>query len=242
MQWTAIWGWIWFQIQWIWHLTHTEKFWVAFSAIATLVAAAYTARMAQLTKRTLIATRDAIKESRAEFVDSAKSTERHHQETYRPILTLRHPAATATAIAAARQLVISGPRIDDKEDVAIFNIIGRIENIGLGPALVVRMHIRPEGRPIPQGTFELSPVKAGGTLENRTYQLLFYLAHNFNAEDAKRLPGGLWQIVLEYQDVFGNEFHTTHFKSAFMPWTSACKGRAPDRIPERAPWEGSPGN
>lgn len=220
MHWTAIWGWIWLQIQWAWHLVHTEKFWVAFSAIATSVAAAYTARMANLTKRTLIVTRDAMKESRAEFVDSARSTERHHQETYRPILTLRHPAA-ATAIAAARQLVISTSRIDDKESVAIFNVVGRIENIGLGPALVVRMHIRPEGRSIPQGTFELSPVKAGRAMENQTHQLRLFLAHNFNAEDAKRVTGGLWQIVLEYQDVFGNEFHTAHFKSAFMPWTSA---------------------
>ncbi|QWY77985.1 hypothetical protein [Ferrovum myxofaciens] len=52
-----------------------------------------------------------------------------------------------------------------------------------------------------------------------------------NYEDRKfgfRLPSGqeseipidaFWEIVLKYEDVFGNKFHTVHTKDALHPWT-----------------------
>jgi len=38
-------------------------------------------------------------------------------------------------------------------------------------------------------------------------------------------------LVLEYEDVFGNTFHTIHSKHLGEPWTRVGRGPAPDLSP-----------
>ena len=39
----------------------------------------------------------------------------------------------------------------------------------------------------------------------------------FNEADFQMGPGSAWKIILEYEDVFGQQFHTTHQKNPQQP-------------------------
>jgi hypothetical protein len=45
--------------------------------------------------------------------------------------------------------------------------------------------------------------------------------------DAQSAPGEDWELLLEYEDVFGRVFHTVHPKNPQRPWTAIGRGPAP---------------
>lgn len=49
----------------------------------------------------------------------------------------------------------------------------------------------------------------------------------FNGVDVQLAPNEHWEIVLEYEDVFGRIFHTIHSKNSMSPWTIIGIGPAP---------------
>lgn len=107
---------------------------------------------------------------------------------------------------------------------------GVLKNIGKGPALNVRCTLEflgVEGYGI---TTELTPVGAGERLDFTVQPLRVVptLNASFNETDLHISPGSGWKIFLEYEDVFGRCFRTTHVKNPQEPWTVV--GRCPATI------------
>jgi hypothetical protein len=82
----------------------------------------------------------------------------------------------------------------------------------------------------------MTPLSANGWYGDRQTPIQFRLSKQ-NYTDRKfgfRLPDSeidvrpidaVWEIVLEYEDVFGNKFHTVHTRDALHPWTKVGIGR-----------------
>ena len=107
---------------------------------------------------------------------------------------------------------------------------GTIRNIGAGPAISGRMTLRVRGLegygPDP---FVLPPIATGESYGNVGEHIPVPIPHHpkFNETDAQLAPGGHWEVVLEYEDVFGRLFHTVHTKNPQLPWTMIRRGPAP---------------
>lgn len=78
-------------------------------------------------------------------------------------------------------------------------------------------------------TRELSPIAKNETRGCKDDPILIPVVFhdNFNRADFAMAQGPLWEIFLEYQDVFGRVFHTRHTKNPQEPWTVCGDGPAP---------------
>jgi hypothetical protein len=76
---------------------------------------------------------------------------------------------------------------------------------------------------------ELAPMQAGESMGDANHPLGVRLLpqQDFNDADVQLSTGTLWELLLEYEDVFGNRFHTIHSKIPLQPWTVCGKGPAP---------------
>lgn len=194
--------------------------WTAVSAIATGVAALATAAaaiatawMASMTKRSL------------------QQVEKHHQDSYRPILAI---APSDDAIPIDRSTLLKLAPISPGAFESTYIIAGLLTNIGVGPALNVRLVLRIMGIEGYGISRELTPVP---TRENRgesdySFRVSFQPHGGFNDADAQLSTGPSWEIILEYEDVFGHRFHTIHSKNPQIPWTVCGTGSPP---PGRSP-------
>lgn len=178
--------------------------WTAIASIATAVAAGFTAWMVNLTKRGLEQNRD------------------HHQDEYRPMLVfVPHHGASPEARIHALQAIPVPPTL---------RFWGAIRNIGTGPAISGKMKLRVGGLegygPDP---FDLPPIAAGETYGKAGQHIPVPITHHphFNETDVRLAPGERWEIELEYEDVFGRIFHTSHTKNPQLPWTTIGRGPAP---------------
>jgi len=104
-----------------------------------------------------------------------------------------------------------------------------LKNIGRGPALNCRMTIRFQGIQGYGVTRGLSPVGAGGELKSDGQPLLIPVnfGPGFEDVDFLRGPAAGWQILLEYEDLFGQVFHTVHRSDPRVSWTALGQGWAP---------------
>jgi len=93
-----------------------ESFWIAISALSTLVLAFFTWRLAQ-------ETRDLVRSS----ITEVSSSERHHRESLSPYLVL--------------ELMLGGSNQTD----AMHWIRGSIRNIGNGLATDIELYVNPQG-------------------------------------------------------------------------------------------------
>ncbi|HUX28077.1 MAG TPA: hypothetical protein VMV39_04785 [Terracidiphilus sp.] len=77
--------------------------------------------------------------------------------------------------------------------------------------------------------FDLPPIAAGEAYGKVGEHIPVPTPHRpqFNETDAQLAPGEHWEIVLEYEDVFGRTFHTSHTKNPQLPWTTIGRGPAP---------------
>jgi len=178
--------------------------WTAIGSIATAAAAAFTAWMASLTKKGL------------------EQGGEHHQDGFRPILVfVPYHGASQEARAHVLQVVAGQPTM---------KFWGTIRNIGAGPAINGTMKLRIRGIEVyGPDPFNLPPIAALEFFGTTGEHIPVPISHHphFNETDAQLAPGEHWEIVLDYEDVFGRQFHTIHSKNPQLPWTTTGRGLAP---------------
>lgn len=192
--------------------------WNAVIAICTAAAAVFTAVMA-------FYTRVAIKRGQQQFRDAQQRDDARHQDAYRPLVVLEPFGGVE---AESRIHIVAFDRSSHLRTLRLFKIACVVRNIGVGPALNVRLAFRAMGKPDYGFTQELVPVGAGETQGNTTHALEIWVqpTPSFNDADIAQASGTGWELVLEYEDVFGNRFHTIHRKNPQVPWTECGKGEA----------------
>lgn len=147
---------------------------------------------------------------------------RQHQDALRPLLALVpfdgvDPLDRSTLLSPR---LISGPLGGERS----FNIQCALENIGAGPALNVKVYFRFMNQKNYGVSRELAPLAAGETRGDVQHPLSIPLrpSQTFNEADFSFAAGTSWTIGLEYEDMFGNHFQTTHSKDPRLPWTFAA--------------------
>ena len=122
-----------------------------------------------------------------------------------------------------------------------------VRNVGAGPALNVKIMFRfldMNGYTTP--AWELSPLRAGEIRggENEPLRVPIKFESGFNEADFSQVPGKLWEIVLLYEDIFGDTFYSVHHKRPLQlenlyrtsdrafaappqSWVTFGKGKAP---------------
>lgn len=185
--------------------------WTTFESIASGVGSLATAAAAGFTAWMVFLTKNGIEQNRDQ-----------HRDTFRPMLVfIPHHGASQEARAKVVQVIASQP---------IMKFWGTIRNIGAGPAINGAMKLRIRGLegygPDP---FNLPPIAALEFYGKVGENIPVPIPHRpwFNETDAQLAPGEHWEIVLEYEDVFGRIFHTSHTKNPQLPWTTIGRGPAP---------------
>lgn len=202
--------------------------WEAITAIGTAAAAVFTAIMAWFTRKAIRDGQGQRQEANDHFSKTREQDKRHHEDTFRPLVVLT-PSNPSDAID--RQDILSSI---PHSALGYVLIQCAVNNIGVGPALNIRLHVRCDRRMGFGPSRELVPLAADGSFNDGRGRIeipVIYKA-DFNSADLKNLPSGLWLLVLEYEDVFGNTFHTLHSKHFGEPWTYVGRGKAPDTTPQ----------
>jgi len=199
--------------------------WEAGTAIATGAAAVFTAVMAWFTRRSIV-------ESHTQYEKTRAQSEQHHQDAFRPVLVL---APRSGIDQLDRSNLLWDLPAKPQETTRAFETPCVLRNIGTGPALNVRMGVRLMGIEGYGISREVIPLRAGGETAGTEGHLRmeFRLRDDFNAADVDFAKGLGWEVLLEYEDVFGNTFHTIHRKNPQMPWTECGKGQAPGSLASR---------
>lgn len=202
---------------------HSEHFWDGITAVSTAAAAVFTAVMARFTFRAIREGQGQRRDTNEHFEETRKQGEKHHQDGFRPLLTLS-PLYGMDLLQRGNLLTTTA-----QNGRGVFCINCALRNIGPGPALNVRLTIRASGQFGDVATRELSPLEAGGTgKQDVSIEVPVIFTDQFNTSDFGAAPGGLWTIVLNYEDVFGNAFHTLHSKNSMDPWCRVGKGPLPE--------------
>ncbi|WP_139351692.1 hypothetical protein [Rhodanobacter sp. C06] len=207
------------------NLFHSFGRWEGITAISTAAAAIFTAVMAYLTRKAIKEGQGQRKDTNDHFAATRAQDKQHHEDSFRPLLVL---AQTDIADTVNRDGTIRVLANDSKSGLVVIKCV--IRNIGMGPALNVRLHLRSDGRTGFGPTRELAPIAGGGEYgdSKERLEILAYYHDGFNNTDLANAGRGLWILVLEYEDIFGNSFHTLHCKDRSQPWARAGRGRAPD--------------
>ena len=195
------------------------------SAYSTAAAAVATSIVALLTYKALRDGQRQRKESKKQFTDTQEATERHHQDSFRPVVVL--------APSNPMDTLVGSNLVSADANVKIIKLECTALNIGSGAALNLKLSVRGEGRTGFGASRALSPMAAGDTLKNRNDHILINVQFNdqFNIADLSNLPHGYWVVAIEYEDIFGNRFHTLHHRNAALPWARVGRGPAPDTTP-----------
>lgn len=202
---------------------HSDHFWDGITAVSTAAAAVFTAVMARFTFKAIREGQRQRHDTNEHFEETRKQDEQHHQDSYRPLLTLS--PIYGMDLLQRRNLLRTG----QKNGQSVFFINCALRNVGPGPALNVRLTVRAPDQFGNVANRELSPLEAGGIgKEDAAIEVPVIFTNQFNTADLENTPGGLWTIVLDYEDVFGNAFHTLHSKNAMDPWCRVGKGPLPD--------------
>lgn len=193
--------------------------WYANTTFWTGAAAVFTAVMAGFTGWSIVA-------SQRQQRRALQQSDQHHQDGFRPVLILRphdgvDPLDRGALLRAEKDPGTDGSRV--------FVINAALQNVGVGPALNIRLTLRVM-EIVGYGTSrELAPLKAGEMRGDREHPLRIplWLHDGFNSADFQSATNPIWTLILEYKDVFGHDCHTIHSKNPLQPWTVCDKGPAP---------------
>jgi hypothetical protein len=199
--------------------------WDAITAISTAAAAVFTALMAWFTRKAILEGQDQRREANDRFAKTRRQDKQHHEDGFRPLLVLG-PNGDNESIDRQSLLTVMPSGFGLLADCVL-------RNIGTGPALNIRLSVRGEG---PEGfgpSCELSPLAASDTFKGREGHIKIGPVYTeaINRTDMQNLPNGLWVLVLEYEDIFGNPFYTMHAKERGKPWTTVGRGNPPSTTP-----------
>jgi hypothetical protein len=132
-----------------------------------------------------------------------------------------------------------------------------LRNVGTGPALKLRIKFRfPDMKGWTTEPWELSPLGAGESRGGENTPLLVpvriddqFTGFSFASMDFYTVTGKLWEIWLEYEDVFGRRFCAVHHKKPVqaenqkpIPGSADRRGLSPMYYSPPRPWVAFPKN
>jgi hypothetical protein len=174
-----------------------------------------------------------------------KNDDQHHQTQFRPICVLTpfdgvDPRHWRDELLAILNSPIQG--------FGIIEINCLLRNIGSGPAINVAVLFRFQDMAgYTTDPWELSPLAVGecrGGKDDPLHVPVQFRTH-FNTADFAQVPGKAWELILVYDDIFGNSFYSLHRKRPLQldqsyreadaseivaptqPWVTLGKGKAP---------------
>lgn len=170
--------------------------------------------------------------------------ERQHRDRFKPICLLAPYDGVDSWNRRGDLLEVALPAPDNPScgTVAIRCVLG---NVGAGPALKLRLKFRfPNREGWTTNAWELSPLAAKESIGNTDAPLRvpIKLQPAFTATDLSTITGDLWEIWLEYEDVFGKPFHSIHRKApvdtdlSTATWTTAGPDQQPRASLRPIPW------
>jgi hypothetical protein len=180
--------------------------WAALGALATAAAALVTAWMAAMTRQ------------------SIRQTQKHHRDVFRPLVVLMPYDGIDPQ---DRKGLIEFKGASDGNEAHALWLHGTLQNIGVGPALNLRLQLAVMNPDDIRAVCELSPMKASELRQGPKHnpggqcplKVPVQLSQRFNDTDFQMAPNGPWSISLEYEDVFGQRFRTCHASSRHASWT-----------------------
>ncbi len=167
-----------------------------------------------------------------------EETERQHRDRLKPICLLA-PYSGVDAWNRRATLIEATAPAPDNPSCGTVVIRCVLRNVGLGPALKLRLKFRfLDMNGWTSEPWELSPLGAGETCGGEAEPLLvpFLIHERFNQTDFAMMTGKLWEIWLEYEDVFGRQFQSIHQKAlgnsdpSTFRWQAAGPGQKPKAI------------
>ncbi len=184
------------------------EFWDALTGIGTIALA--------------IATFVVIKQT----VAAKKDEERRHQEQFRPVCVFIRPVSSDPR-DPNEQLIVVNQNIRPNFNKGLLYIKMALRNVGPGTALNVRISLRiPSMGQLHLNRYELWPLAPQQIVpQNADWCIPIQLSNKFNQTDFASIEGQRWELILEYEDVFGNTFHSIHRKPPAEPWVTVAEGR-----------------
>ena len=175
--------------------------------------------------------------------EQGRDAERQHRDQFKPICVLTPYDRVDPAGKRGDLIALSGPSQASQNHGEIW-IYCLLQNIGCGPALKLRIKFRfPHREGWCSDPWELAPLGAdeehGG--EGAPLKVPFRFTETFNATDFSLIPTDLWEIWLEYEDVFGRPFQSIHSKAPVNAdlskaiWTRIA-GEQPKATMPPIPW------
>lgn len=173
-----------------------------------------------------------------------EETERQHRDRFKPICLLA-PYSGVDAWNRRATLIEATAPAPDNPSCGTVAIRCVLRNVGLGPALKLRLKFRfLDMNGWTSEPWELSPLGAGEACGGEAEPLLvpFPIHERFNQTDFATITGKLWEIWLEYEDVFGRQFQSIHRKApvnsdpSTFTWQAAGPGQEPKAIMLPIPW------
>ena len=196
--------------------------WYASTTFWTAAAAVFTAVMAGFTGWSIVA-------SQRQQRRALQQSDQHHQDGFRPVLVLS-TFDGIDPLDRSALLCLNPPRPGDATRLYLIPCL--LRNVGVGPALKVHLSLRFMGIEGYGISRELAPMQAGERRGDADHPVAvqFRPRGSFNDTDVLLSVGTSWELLLEYEDVFGNRFHTIHSKIPLQPWTVCGKGPAPPGV------------
>jgi len=206
--------------------------WEAITAISTFLLTVATAAMAVATKNMAKMTREALKQNdelrkdtNTHYEQTRNQDKQHHEDGFRPVLLL----ATGQSRPSDRN---SALYTNPSASPPVVIVSRAVSNIGKGPALGIHMFIRKDEKTGFGPSIEITSIEAGGFAHGLSDRFVLPVVGDvLNSADLSTLKDGPWLIVLEYEDIFGNRFHSLHYKNPLKPWGVTGRGPARDTTP-----------
>lgn len=170
--------------------------------------------------------------------------ERQHRDLLKPICVLA-PFAGVDPWSGRGTLIETAAPLPNNPSFGTLAIRCELRNVGAGPALGLRLTLRfQDMNGWTTDPWELSPLGAGETRGDQASPLTvpIRIDERFNQTDFATLTGKPWEILLDYQDVFGNGFQSIHRKSLFDPdpstfaWTTTGSAEQPKAMMRPLAW------
>lgn len=187
-----------------------------------------------------VATFCVIRQGQRQRVD----TERRHRDGFKPICVFS-PYGGVDAWNRRGALIEATPPTPDNPSCGTVAIRCMLRNVGVGPALKLRIKFRfPNREGQTSEPWELSPLGTGESRGAEGAPLLvpFFLHDQFNQADFATMTADSWEIWLEYEDVFGRHFQSVHRKTPFdsdpstFTWAAASPGQQSKAVTRPIPW------
>lgn len=173
-----------------------------------------------------------------------RDAERQHRDRLKPVCALV-PAGGVDPLNRRGELLQGIPPAPDNPSFGTLVILCALQNVGTGPALNLRIKLQfPDMNGWTTEPWELLPLGAGEIRGGEGAPLLvpIRIHEGFNETDFAQVTEKSWEIRLEYQDVFGQRFQSSHSKSsvdmnpATFGWTTPPPGEQPKAIMRTVPW------